>query len=69
MALVGIAFGLAAAAMASRVLSALHFGVGSTDALTFACIGAVLLLVAVAASAIPALRASRVNPVQTLRYE
>ena len=69
LALVGIAFGLAAAAMASRALTALLFGVSPTDVLTFACIGGVLLLVAVAASAIPALRAARVNPVQTLRYE
>jgi len=69
LALVGMALGLAAAAMASRVLSTLLYGVGPTDALTFACIGGVLLLVAVAASAIPALRASLVNPVKTLRYE
>ena len=69
LALVGIAFGLAAAAMASRVLSSLLFGVSPTDAVTFACIGGILLLVAVAASAIPALRASLVNPVKTLRYE
>jgi putative ABC transport system permease protein len=69
MALVGIVFGLAAAAMASRVLSTLLFGVSATDTLTYACIGGVLLLVALAASAIPALRASLVNPVQTLRYE
>ena len=69
LALVGIAFGLAAAAMGSRVLSSLLFGVSPTDAVTFACIGGILLLVAVAASAIPALRASLVNPVKTLRYE
>jgi putative ABC transport system permease protein len=69
MALVGIVTGLAAAAMASRVLSTLLFGVSATDTLTYACIGGVLLLVALAASAIPALRASLVNPVQTLRYE
>jgi predicted permease len=69
LALVGIAFGLAAAAMLGRVLSSLLFGVSPTDALTYACIGGVLLLVALAASAIPALRASLVNPVQTLRYE
>jgi ABC-type antimicrobial peptide transport system permease subunit len=69
LALVGMALGLAAAAMASRVLSTLLYGVSPTDALTFACIGGVLLLVAVAASAIPALRASLVNPVKTLRYE
>jgi ABC-type lipoprotein release transport system permease subunit len=47
----------------------LLFGVSATDALTYICIGGVLLLVAVAASAIPALRASLLNPVQTLRYE
>jgi predicted permease len=69
LALAGIAFGLAAAALASRVLSTLLFDVSPTDALTYACIGGVLLVVAVTASAIPALRAAMANPVKTLRYE
>jgi predicted permease len=69
LAILGVAIGLAAAALASRVLSTLLFGVSPTDSLTYGCIGVVLLLVALAASAIPALRASLVSPVKTLRYE
>jgi ABC-type antimicrobial peptide transport system permease subunit len=69
LALVGVVLGLAAATMASRVLTTLLFGVSPTDTLTYACIGGVLLLVAAAASAIPAWRASLVDPARTLRDE
>jgi len=69
LAFAGTVIGLAAAALASRALSTLLFGVSPTDLLTYASIGGMLLLVAVAASAIPALRAALVNPVKSLRYE
>jgi predicted permease len=69
LALTGIALGLAASAAASRVLSSLLFGVSPTDALTFTCIAGVLMVVAMAASGLPARRAARVDPIRTLRCE
>jgi putative ABC transport system permease protein len=69
LALAGVAIGLVAAVAASRVLSTILFGVSPTDALTYACIASMLLIVAVAASAVPARRAARVDPMQTLRSE
>ena len=65
----GVAIGLAAAAAATRVLNTLLFGISPTDALTFAAGAGVLLLVAWAASWIPARAATRVDPIQALRGE
>ena len=65
----GVVIGLAVAAAASRVLASMLFGVSPTDPLTFACIAALLLGVALAASTIPARRASAVDPITTLRSE
>lgn len=71
MALIGILFGLAAAAGLTRLLqkSSLLFGVSPTDPLTFAGVAALLLIVALAACWIPARRAMRVDPIVALRYE
>ncbi len=65
----GVAIGLAAALALSRVVTSLIFGVRATDPLTF--VGVALLLVAVSlfATIIPAYRATRVEPVRTLRQE
>lgn len=65
----GVMIGLAVAASASRVLTSMLFGVSATDNLTFAAIAVVLLVVALGASAIPARRAARVDPIATLRSE
>jgi putative ABC transport system permease protein len=65
----GILIGLAASLGATRVISNLLFGVGAADPLTFLAAAALILAVALAASAIPALRAIRVDPVVALRYE
>jgi predicted permease len=66
---IGLAAGLAGALALGRVLSGLLFGVSSTDALTMGAVSAVLLIVAAAACYVPALRATRSDPLVALRYE
>jgi predicted permease len=65
----GIAVGLIAAIGAVRLLGHRLYAVSPTDPLTYGAVAGLLLLVALAASLIPALRASRVDPVVTLRAE
>jgi ABC-type antimicrobial peptide transport system permease subunit len=69
MAAVGVAVGVVASLAATRLLSGLLFGISATDPLTYVGVAALLSLVALAASYIPARRAMRVNPVTALRYE
>jgi putative ABC transport system permease protein len=66
---VGVAVGLAAAWALTRLMRGLLFGVASNDAATFATVSCLLVLVALAACAIPARRAMRVDPLVALRYE
>jgi predicted permease len=68
-ALLGLAIGLAGALALGRVLSKLIYGVSPADPATFAAVSALLAAVALAASIIPAARATRVEPVKTLREE
>ncbi len=63
----GVAVGLAAALALARLVTNLLFGVSGADPVTFVAVPAVLLAVAVAATLLPALRASRVDPVEALR--
>jgi ABC-type antimicrobial peptide transport system permease subunit len=65
--LIGLVVGLTGALALTRVMSSLLFGVSPTDPLTFATVPVVLLLVSLAATYVPARRASRVDPVRTLR--
>ena len=65
----GIAIGVAAAAALSQVLSALVFGVSVWNPFTYVAVSSTLAVVALASSAIPALRAARVDPMEALRLE
>jgi len=65
----GVAVGLAAAAGLTGVMSKLLFGIPARDPLAFGAGAVLLLVVAVLASCIPALRATRVEPVTALRAE
>jgi putative ABC transport system permease protein len=65
----GVALGLSAAALLSRLMANLLFGVTAHDPLTFGLGGGILLAVALCASYIPARRATRVEPVTALRAE
>jgi putative ABC transport system permease protein len=66
---IGTVLGLAAAAGLTRLMSSLLFGVTALDALTYAAVSALLLIVAALASYIPAHRAASVDPVSALRAE
>jgi len=66
---IGAILGLAAAFGLARLLASLLFGVKTTDPLTYAAVALVLCSVAMLACLIPALRASRIDPVIALRYE
>jgi putative ABC transport system permease protein len=65
----GIAVGLSGALAATRLLGSLLYGIGPRDPATFMAIPALLMTVALLASLLPALRAARLDPVETLRYE
>ncbi|MGH7541465.1 MAG: FtsX-like permease family protein, partial [Gemmatimonadota bacterium] len=65
----GIALGIAGAALAAGLLSSLLFQVRPSDPATYAGVALVLALVALAACLVPAIRATRVDPMIALRAE
>jgi putative ABC transport system permease protein len=68
-ALLGIALGIAGALLAARAMASLLFGVASTDPASFIGVAVLLLIVAVVATLVPALRAARVSPLVAIRVD
>jgi hypothetical protein len=67
--LVGVAVGLLAAALSTRALQSMLFGVGALDPLAFAGVAGAMVLVGLLAAWVPARRASRVDPMESIRGE
>ena len=68
-ALVGLAVGLLAALLTTRLIAGLLYAVSATDTATFVTAAGLLLVVALLASYIPARRAAAVDPLVALRHE
>jgi len=65
----GLVVGLGGAFSLTRLLSSLLFGVKAIDSLTFSVVAVLLGAIALAACYIPARRATKINPIEALRYE
>jgi predicted permease len=65
----GLILGWIAAISLTRVMSGLLYGVRASDPWTFAGVSALLALVTIGACVLPALRATKVDPIEALRYE
>jgi putative ABC transport system permease protein len=67
--LIGVTIGIVGAILVTRLMRSLLFAVAPTDLMTFSIASAVLIVVALLACFIPALRATKVDPLVALRYE
>ncbi len=65
----GLGLGLLGAFALTRLMRALLYGISPTDPATFVGVSALLLVIALVATYLPARRAARVDPVQALRSE
>jgi ABC-type antimicrobial peptide transport system permease subunit len=65
--LAGVAVGIAGAFALTRLITSLLFHVSATDPATFVAVALLFLVVALAASYIPARRATRIDPMAALR--
>ena len=65
----GVAAGIVAAAFLARLMSAVLFAVAPTDAVTYAAVSLLLIVVALAACYVPARRATKQDPLIALRTE
>jgi ABC-type antimicrobial peptide transport system permease subunit len=68
-AIYGVVIGLILALLLTRVMSSMLYGVKASDWITFAAVSVLLLVIAVAASYLPARRATHVDPMIALRNE
>jgi len=69
LALIGIVIGVSAGLLLTGLMTSLLFGTAPSDPLTFAGVSALLMIVALLACYVPALRAMKVDPMIALRYE
>jgi putative ABC transport system permease protein len=67
--MIGVSVGLGGAYALSRFLAQLLFSTKAADPMTFGFVAALMLAVAFLANLVPALRATRVDPIRALRYE
>jgi len=68
-ALTGVAIGIVVAALIARSMSALVYGIGTHDPVSFVSVAGVLLGVAIVATLLPAIRATRVSPLEAIRMD
>jgi ABC-type antimicrobial peptide transport system permease subunit len=69
LAAIGIAAGFAGALAATPLLAKMLYGVSPRDPVTFACVAVLMMAVALAASYIPARRATKIDPLLAVRHE